>query len=126
MTGAAQPLAGITVVDLSQIYNGPYATYQMALAGADVIKVEPPGGEPLRKRSAVGGAALPFAMLNGCKKSVVLDLKTEQGKAALMALSAKADVLVENFAPGVMDRLGLGADVLMAANPRLIYASSSG
>jgi formyl-CoA transferase len=120
------PMRDILVVDLTQIYNGPYATYQMALAGADVIKVEPPGGEPLRKRSAVGGAALPFAMLNGCKKSVVLDLKTEQGKAALMALSAKADVLVENFAPGVMDRLGLGADVLMAANPRLIYASSSG
>lgn len=65
-------------------------------------------------------------MLNGCKKSVVLDLKTEEGKAALRAMAARADVLVENFAPGAMDRLGLGAEALMAANPRLIYASSSG
>ncbi len=120
------PLDGITVLDLSQIYNGPYATYLMALAGARVIKVEPPGGEPLRRRGAVGGAALPFAMLNGCKDSVVLDLKTPQGKAALLELARKSDVLVENFAPGTMDRLGLGDTVLQAENPRLIYASSSG
>lgn len=125
------PMQGLVVVDLTQIYNGPYATYQLALAGAEVIKIEPPGGEPLRRRgsknsSAASGAALPFAMLNGCKQSVVLDLKTEQGKADLRALAARADVLVENFSPGVMDRLGLGAETLMTANPRLIYASSSG
>ena len=126
MTGLANLLAGIRVIDLSQIYNGPYATYLMALAGADIIKIEPPGGEPLRRRGAVGGAALPFAMLNGGKKSVVIDLKTEDGKAALKRLVADADVLVENFAPGVMDRLGVGEDVLCALNPRLIYASSSG
>jgi formyl-CoA transferase len=119
-------MAGLTIVDLSQIYNGPYATYLLALSGATVIKIEPPGGEPLRRRGVVGGAALPFAMLNGCKRSVVLDLKSEDGKAALRALAADADVLVENFSPGVMDRLGLGADLLRAANPRLIYASSSG
>lgn len=122
----SQPMGGIRVLDLSQIYNGPYATYLMALGGAEVTKIEPPGGEPLRRRGEVGGAALPFAMLNGCKRSVVLDLKTEAGKDALRAFAATADVLVENFAPGVMDRLGLGADALMAANPRLIYASSSG
>lgn len=126
MTGAANLLAGVRVIDLSQIYNGPYATYLMALAGAEIIKVEPPGGEPLRRRGVVGGAALPFAMLNGNKKSVVIDLKTEDGKAALKRLVADADVLVENFAPGVMDRLGVGEDVLCALNPRLIYASSSG
>lgn len=120
------PMADLTVVDLSQIYNGPYATYLMALSGATVIKIEPPGGEALRRRGVVGGAALPFAMLNGCKQSVVLDLKSDEGKAALRALAAKADVLVENFSPGVMERLGLGADLLCAANPRLIYASSSG
>jgi CoA:oxalate CoA-transferase len=120
------PLQGITVLDLSQIYNGPYATYLMALAGARVIKVEPPGGEPLRRRGAVGGAALPFAMLNGCKESLVLDLKTPQGKAALLDLARASDVLVENFAPGTMDRLGLGDEVLQALNPQLIYASSSG
>lgn len=120
------PLDGVVVIDLSQIYNGPYATYLMALAGAEVIKVEPPSGESLRKRAEVGGAALPFAMLNGWKRSVVLDLKTEDGVEALKALVADADVIVENFAPGVMERLGLGADVLQQINPRLIYASSSG
>jgi CoA:oxalate CoA-transferase len=122
----AYPLQGITVLDLSQIYNGPYATFLMALAGARVIKVEPPGGEPLRRRGAVGGAALPYAMLNGCKESLVLDLKTPQGKAALCDLARSADVLVENFAPGTMDRLGLGDAAMQALNPRLIYASSSG
>lgn len=120
------PMNGIKVVDLSQIYNGPYATYLMALAGADVVKIEPPGGEPLRRRGEVGGAALPYAMLNGCKRSVMLDLKSEDGKTAFLALAVKADVVVENFAPGVMDRLGIGADVLRVSNPRLIYASSSG
>jgi CoA:oxalate CoA-transferase len=121
-----QPLHGITVVDLSQIYNGPYATFLLAMAGADVIKVEPRDGEHLRRRGVVGGAALPFAMLNANKRSVSLDLKTEKGKKLLIALARKADVLVENFAPGVMDRLGLGPDVLLEANPRLVYAQSSG
>jgi CoA:oxalate CoA-transferase len=120
------PLHGIVVVDLSQIYNGPYATYLMALAGAEVIKIEPPSGEPLRRRGVVGGAALPFAMLNGGKKSVVLDLKSEAGRDAVLALVTGADVVVENFAPGTMDRLGLGYDRLREINPRLVYASSSG
>ncbi|MFD2579210.1 CoA transferase [Novosphingobium colocasiae] len=94
------PLAGIRVIDLSQIYNGPYATYLLALAGAEVIKIEPPAGEPLRKRAVVGGAGLPFAMLNGAKRSITLDLKSEDGKAALKALAVDADILVENFSPG--------------------------
>jgi CoA:oxalate CoA-transferase len=121
-----QPLDGLVVIDLSQIYNGPYATFLMAAAGAEVIKVEPPSGEPLRRRSVVGGAALPFAMLNGCKRSVALDLKSEAGKAALRGLVKAADVLVENYAPGTMARLGLSHESLRALNPRLIYASSSG
>jgi CoA:oxalate CoA-transferase len=125
-SAAAQPFSGLVVIDLSQIYNGPYATFLMAAAGATVIKVEPPGGEPLRRRSVVGGAALPFAMLNGCKKSVVLNLKTTEGKEALRELVRDADVLVENFAPGTMARLGLANEDLQALNPRLIYASSSG
>lgn len=120
------PFQGLRVIDLSQIYNGPYATYLMALGGAEVIKIEPPGGEPLRRRGVVGGAALPFAMLNGGKASVVLDLKTADGKAALIHLVRTADVIVENFAPGVMDRLGVGWDMLREINPNLIYASSSG
>ena len=123
---AHPPLQGITVIDLSQIYNGPYATFLMAAAGARVIKVEPPGGEPLRRRGVVGGAALPFAMLNGCKDCITLDLKSPEGKAALLALIDHADVLVENYAPGTMARLGLAAETLQARNPRLIYAASSG
>lgn len=125
-TPGTQPLDGILVVDLSQIYNGPYATFLMAAAGARVIKIEPPSGEPLRRRGVVGGAALPFAMLNGCKESIVLDLKSEDGRNAFLGLIADADVVVENFAPGTMDRLGLGASTLQALNPRLIYAASSG
>lgn len=120
------PLDGVTVVDLSQIYNGPYATFLLATAGASVIKIEPPGGESLRRRGVVGGAALPFAMLNGCKRSLQLDLKSAEGKDILRDLVRKADVIVENFAPGVMERLGLGAAALQAINPRLIYAQSSG
>ena len=120
------PFEGLRVVDLSQIYNGPYATYLLALAGAEVIKIEPPGGEPLRRRGVVGGAALPFAMLNGAKKAISLDLKSELGRKAFLDLVAAADVVVENFSPGTMDRLGLGYEALCKINPRLIYAASSG
>jgi len=123
---AELPLSGITVIDLSHVYNGPYATFLMAMAGAEVIKVEPPGGEHLRSRGDLGGAALPFAMLNSCKRSITLNLKSDAGKALLEEMVAKADVLVENFAPGVMERLGLGSAALLAINPRLVYASSSG
>ncbi|MCW3475642.1 CaiB/BaiF CoA transferase family protein [Limobrevibacterium gyesilva] len=118
------PLAGVRVIDLTQVYNGPYATFMMARNGAEVIKIEPPGGEHLRRRAS--GSDLPFAMLNGNKRSVVLDLKTPEGVATVLKLADSADVLVENFTPGVMARLGLGWDVLRERNPRLIYACSSG
>jgi CoA:oxalate CoA-transferase len=120
------PLSGITVIDLSHVYNGPYATFLMALAGATVIKVEPFGGEHLRSRGDMGGAALPFAMLNSNKKAVTLNLKTEKGRDLLREMVARADILVENFAPGVTDRLGIGPVDLQKINPRLIYGSSSG
>jgi len=120
------PLTGVTVVDLTQIYNGPYATFMMAMAGADVIKIEPKGGEHLRRRGVVGGAALPFAMLNANKRAATLDLKSARGRELLLDMVRRADVLVENFAPGTMDRLGVGWEVVSAANPRLIYAASSG
>src|SRR5882757_3395484 len=106
---AGYPLDGIRVVDLSQIYNGPYATFLMAMAGAEVIKIEPLVGEHLRRRGVVGGAALPFAMLNANKQSVSLDLKNPQGRDLLIGMIRQADVLVENFAPGVTARLGIGA-----------------
>ena len=126
MTGRALPLAGITVVDLGQIYNGSYATFLMAMAGADVIKVEPLNGEPLRRRGAVGEILLPFALLNANKRAVTLNLKHERGRDILKTMVRRADVMLENFAPDAMERLGLGAEVMMAENARLIYASGSG
>lgn len=126
MSARPLPLAGVTVLDLGQIYQGPYAGFLLAMAGATVIKIEPPGGENLRRRSVVGGAALPFAMLNSNKRFISLDLKKPEGAALLKTLAAKADVLLENFAPGVLDRLGLGYEALRAVNPRLVFASGSG
>jgi CoA:oxalate CoA-transferase len=120
------PLSGITVIDLSHVYNGPYATFLMAMAGANVIKVEPFSGEHLRSRGDMGGAALPFAMLNSNKKPVTLNLKAVEGRELLKEMAARADILVENFAPGVTDRLGIGPEDLHKINPRLIYGSSSG
>lgn len=122
----AGPLHGVTVVDLGQIYNGPYCTFLMAMAGARVIKVEPPGGENLRRRAKVGGAAMPFAMLNSNKEFITLNLKTERGKELFRALVAKADVVIENFSQGAMERLGLGYEALRQINPGLVYASGSG
>ena len=120
------PFTGITVLDLTQIYNGPYATFLLAQGGADVIKIEPPDGEHLRKRQGASGAAMPFAMLNANKRTMTLNLKTPDGRETLLKLVEHADVLVENFAPGVMDRLDLGEAVLRERNPKLIYAAGSG
>jgi CoA:oxalate CoA-transferase len=122
------PLAGITVLDLGQIYQGPYATMLMAKAGADVIKIEPPGGEPLRRRVIASGrdTTLPMAMLNANKRAVTLNLKSEAGKDVLKQLVARADVVLENFSPGTLDGLGVGYDVLKAINPRLVYATGTG
>src|SRR3546814_17226941 len=88
------PLAGIRVLDLTQIYNGPYATFLMAMAGAEVIKVEPIGGEFLRRRDASSGAFVPFAMLNACKESVSLNLKTDEGREISFRLLDSADVVI--------------------------------
>ena len=120
-----KPLAGIRVIDLTQIYQGPYASFLMATAGAEVIKVEPPGGERLR---GTGGKQTPlsFAVLNSNKKSITLNLKQPRGKDLLIALVEQADVLLENYAPGTLDRLGLGWDTLQKINPRLIYGSGTG
>ena len=126
VTEPQYPLSGITVIDLSHIYAGPYTTFLMAMAGANVIKVEPLEGENLRSRGDMGGADLPFAMLNSNKKPVTLNLKTDKGLALFREMAARADILVENFAPGVTDRLGIGAADLHKINPRLIYGSSTG
>jgi crotonobetainyl-CoA:carnitine CoA-transferase CaiB-like acyl-CoA transferase len=123
---ASYPLQGLTVVDLGQIYNGPYCTFLMAMAGARIIKIEAKGGENLRRRGVVGGAALPFAMLNSNKTFATLNLKTERGRELLRQMVGRADVLVENFAPGAMERLGVGYESLRQVNPRLVYGSGSG
>lgn len=121
------PLAGVTVLDLGQIYNGPYAGFLMAMSGARVIKIEPPQGENMRRRSAVStGAMLPFAMLNSNKEFVTINLKTEAGREIFIDLVRKADIVLENFAPGVMDKLGVGPDRLLEINPKLVYAAGSG
>ena len=120
------PLEGVKVLDLGQIYNGPYAGFLLAHAGADVVKVEPLAGEVLRQRG--GGLGVPFSlsMLNTKKRGIAVDLKHPDGKELMLNLVREADVLLENFAPGAMARLGLGADDLLKINPRLIYGSSTG
>jgi CoA:oxalate CoA-transferase len=121
------PLEGITVIDIGQIYLGPYAGLLLAKAGANVIKVEPPSGESARTRISVGkGGLLPLAMLNSNKRGVTLNLKTERGCQLLKELVKRSDILLENFAPGVMDTFGVSFSVLHQINPRLIYASGSG
>ncbi|MFP6727245.1 MAG: CoA transferase [Alphaproteobacteria bacterium] len=126
MSASAYPLDGITVLDFGQIYNGPYASFMLAMSGARVIKIEPPHGEPLRRRTAADGGSVPLAMLNANKEGVTLNLKHERGREMLCKMVMKADVLLENFAPTVMTRLGVGPEALMAINPALIYASGSG
>ena len=118
------PLTGVRVLDLGHVFQGPYATFLMAMAGADVIKIEPPRGDMTRRRARDGD--YPFRALHSCKRAIVLNLKTERGREILLQLSRSADVLVENFAPAVMPRLGLQPEVFHAVNPRLIYASASG
>lgn len=123
---APPPLAGVLILDLTQIYNGPYATFLLAQGGATVVKIESPQGEHLRKRHRAAGVAEPFGVLNANKKNVVLDLQTEAGRQALLRMARQADVIVYNYAPGVMERLRLGAAQLREANPDLIIASSTG
>jgi len=121
------PLHGFVILDLTQFYQGPYATMMLAKAGADVIKIEPPKGESLRGMAPAGKTgSYPVAALNANKRGITLDLKTDQGRELLKRMVMKADALVENYAPGVMDRLGVGWNVLHELNPKLVYASATG
>lgn len=121
------PLEGITVLDLGQVYQGPYCGFLLAMAGARVIKIEPPHGDSVRSRAEnTGGNSLAFSMLNSNKEGIVLNLKNPAGREVLLRLVERADVLLQNFAPGVMDKLGVGYDVLKAHNSGIIYASGSG
>lgn len=129
---APRPLEGVRVLDLTNVLAGPFCTYQLVLMGAEVIKIEAPNGgdlarvlgaDPLRSRDLMGAS---FLAQNAGKKSVVLDLKQEDGKVAFKRLVQSADVVVENFRPGVMKRLGLDHEVLTKIKPDLTYCAISG
>ena len=121
------PLEGTRVIDLTSNMSGPLATMVLADQGADVVKVEPLTGDLIRTvGTGNGGMSAYFANLNRGKRSIAVDLSTDAGAGLVRRLSSNADVFVQNFRPGVVERLGLGADVLMAENERLIYGSISG
>ena len=124
MSEASKPLAGLRVIEFTHMVMGPAAGLVLADLGADVVKVEPPGGDKTRRLR--GSGAGYFAMYNRNKKSVCIDLKADEGKALALRLIDSADVFIENFRPGALDKLGFGYDALSARNSRLIYCSEKG
>jgi crotonobetainyl-CoA:carnitine CoA-transferase CaiB-like acyl-CoA transferase len=124
VSGAAPPLAGVRIVELGQYIAVPAATQVLADMGADVVKVEPPRGEQARDAGAYGAGMI--RVYNRGKRSVCLDLQSGPGREQLLALLAHADAFVQNLRPGALDRLGLGAEVVRAANPRLVQVNLSG
>ncbi|MBV8773881.1 MAG: CoA transferase [Deltaproteobacteria bacterium] len=129
MSTSILPLDDLRVLDLTHYYNGPYATMLLGYLGADVIKIESPnsgdGARPLY-RPAGKPFGIPFALMNSNKRAITLNLKAAEGSDLFKRMAAKADVVVENFAAGTMEKLGLGYEVLHQLNPRLIYASGTG
>lgn len=127
---AASPLAGITVLELGQFIAGPYAAQQLADLGARVVKIERPGvGDPFRlyvTKPRIAGYGHNFLAFNRNKLSIALDLQQPEGREVFLRLAAKADVVLENFRAGVLDRLGIGYEALQRENPRLVYCSISG
>jgi alpha-methylacyl-CoA racemase len=122
-----QPLAGLLVLDFTTLLPGPLAGLMLAEAGAEVIKIERPGGEDMRRfPPLVNGESVPFALLNRGKKCLMLDFKNDNDREKLIILIKRADILIEQFRPGVMARLGIGYDEVRVLNPRLIYCSISG
>lgn len=124
------PLSGVVVLDFTQLLQGPYATQMLGDMGAEILKIEPPGGDWMRKFALgnlyLAGESVSFLAFNRNKRSVCLNLKQPAGVEAVRRLAARADVVIENFRPGVMDRLGIGYETLAAINPRLVFCSSSG
>jgi len=126
-----QPFEGVRVLDFTQVFAGPYGSYQLALLGADVIKVERPGGEdmrrsPLSREWADRNMASAFMSINANKRDLALDLTKPEAVEIIHRLARRADVVIENFRPGVMDKLGIGQAALSDLNPRLIYCALSG
>lgn len=123
----AGPLAGVRVIDLTSMISGPIATMMLADQGADVIKVEPPNGDLVRHLGpSRAGLTATFISANRSKRSIALDLKTESGMQVLTRLLATADVFVQNFRPGAIERMGLGEEVVRAIRPDIVYVSISG
>lgn len=122
------PLEGVRVVELGQLLAGPFTGTLLAYFGADVVKVEPPGGDPIRgwRKLDDDGTSFWWRSLGRNKKSVTLDLKTDQGKALVRKMMSKADVVIENFRPGTMENWGLGPDSFSEDNPGLVYTRISG
>jgi len=121
------PLAGIKVLDFTRVLAGPFATQLLSDLGAEVIKLEPPGGDETRHFPPHrGGESHYFIAVNRGKRSIALDLRREEGKEVVRRLVAHADVVIENYRPGVMDRLGLGYAALSAINPAIVYCAISG
>ena len=127
-----KPFAGIRILDFTRYVAGPFGTYQFALLGADVIKIEPKVGDDMRRSSPVKwegsaqGLGPSFLGINSNKRSIALDLSKPQAVAIVKRLAETADIVWENFRPGVMDRFGLGYEALRAINPRLVYCAVSG
>jgi crotonobetainyl-CoA:carnitine CoA-transferase CaiB-like acyl-CoA transferase len=127
MTTSSSALKGLRVLDVTQVMAGPFCTMLLADMGADVIKVEPPDGDSTRQMPGAVGADSPsFNAVNRGKRSIVLNLKSDEGRAVFMRLAASTDIVIENYRPGVMAALGFGYEALAQLNPRLIYASISG
>jgi crotonobetainyl-CoA:carnitine CoA-transferase CaiB-like acyl-CoA transferase len=126
----AGPLSGVRVLDLTGVVSGPFATMFLADQGADVLKIEPIGGDITRRSRAAVGKTNEFSALfissNRGIRSLALDIKHDSGREILARLASQADVLVQNFRPGAMERLGLGPEQLRQRHPRLIYVSISG
>jgi len=127
----SKPFTGVKILDFTRVLAGPYGSYQLALLGADVIKVESRDGDDMRFGNRANdwekrGLAAPWVAVNAGKRSITLDLKKPKALEVIKRLVAKADVVMENFRPGVMDKLGIGYETLKAINPRLIYCAVSG
>src|SRR6266480_3528707 len=127
MPSAPEPLDGVRVLDVSRVLSGPSCGKALADLGADVIKVEPPEGDITRTaQPRVGGLPVYFAQQNCGKRCISVDLRLEAGRELVAALAAASDVLLENFRPGVLDRLELGYSAIRARNPRVVYCSITG
>jgi crotonobetainyl-CoA:carnitine CoA-transferase CaiB-like acyl-CoA transferase len=127
----SQPFTGVRVLDFTQVFAGPFGSYQLALLGADVVKIERPGGDDMRfgppnKEWSERGLGTGWLAINANKRNIALDLTKPEAIAIVKRLAETADVVMENFRPGVMDKLGIGYEALSKVNPRIIYAAVSG